>query len=534
MWAGGVAGTIVFLACLAVATSSVYSLTLVEQDAAEAYIAIGIAIPVGLLFGLGLVYVAARVYAKVVIALFSLYLMTAGFLAVVTAPALRQMNTPELAEHTAFTVLTWSGSIAMVAGVALAALCVRWASRRHAARRLRRWFRIAASAYGVFLGLAGLAAALAFLGLIRGGSADSTIVQEAIAVTVIVGMLLIPGLILTYQGISASMGEGSTPFRPPVVALALVAYAAVLVIGGLIMRADTPVAAPMPPLHMLAAALPGITLLGLAARGALLRGEPVPWLTWRQVMVAASVSMTLGVAIALYVEGLGIFGVGMLLLVQSGAFEFADSVGAVLEDAVETPDLWLSENQQFVANVAAAVVLAPLVEEAAKPIGVAVMLTAITTRAQAFTMGAAAGAAFGFFEALGYGLAVVQDDISAWWEIMLVRGGSTSLHVFATGLVGLALWYWMRQSRRDVALKLFGAAVLLHALWNGIAVILYSRIFILDTLSLRAVEVIGYATLVPITLACIVGVGVLARRLREPRPRPVEATPLASMSPWMG
>lgn len=63
--------------------------------------------------------------------------------------------------------------------------------------------------------------------------------------------------------------------------------------------------------------------------------------------------------------------------------------------------------------------------------------------------------------------------------------------------------------------------------------ILYSRIFILDTLSLRAVEVIGYVTLVPITIACIVGVGLLARRLREPPPQPVEGTPLASMSPWM-
>src|SRR5438477_3856078 len=102
---------------------------------------------------------------------------------------------------------------------------------------------------------------------------------------------MVPGLILTYHGISASMGEQSTPWRPPMAAIMLFVYAAVLLVGGLDMAAFQPVAAPMPLLHVLAAALPGITLVGLAARGSVLSGRRVLGLTWRRVTLAAAVSM---------------------------------------------------------------------------------------------------------------------------------------------------------------------------------------------------------------------------------------------------
>jgi len=55
------------------------------------------------------------------------------------------------------------------------------------------------------------------------------------------------GVILTYHGISSSMGEGSGPFRPPVAVLGVVAFALVLLIGQANMRLESPIAAPMPP-----------------------------------------------------------------------------------------------------------------------------------------------------------------------------------------------------------------------------------------------------------------------------------------------
>ena len=58
---------------------------------------------------------------------------------VIIAPVVRQTNTPELAEYQAFSALLWFGALAIVLGIALAAMCVRWALRPHAIRRIARW-----------------------------------------------------------------------------------------------------------------------------------------------------------------------------------------------------------------------------------------------------------------------------------------------------------------------------------------------------------------------------------------------------------
>jgi RsiW-degrading membrane proteinase PrsW (M82 family) len=308
-------------------------------------------------------------------------------------------------------------------------------------------------------------------------------------------------------------------------------FSGVLLVGGLNMSSEHPVAAPMPVLHALAAALPGLTFVAMAARGDLLRGAPVRGLTWRQVMLAAAISMTLGVLIATYVEGVGAFGAILLTLAHNGIV--AD--GVAIGDAIENAQAILSEGEQFVVNLVAAAVLAPLVEEFAKGLGVRLMMTRRTTRGQAFLLGAAAGAGFGFLEALLYGLGGIQDGgPGAWWEIMLVRGGSTSLHVFNTALVGLAWWHWSNGGSQRAGWVLFVAAVLLHALWNGLAVTLYSRIFVLETLSERTAELIAIGLIVPLALSLIAGIAVLARRLREPDPPPVAGTPLEVMRPWLG
>jgi len=530
-WCGTFIGLAALLTGVTVASVFVTTLAEVDQDAREALIAIFVSIAVGITLGAGLLYVSRRAIAKIVLALLSVYLITGGFLLMVIAPVLRQMNTPDLAEYRAFAAFEWFGALSIAAGIALAVVSIRWALRPQALRRIARWSRLLGSGYGVMQGISGVLGLFLLLSVINGGSGDPA-AQQAIALTTIAMLSLVPGLILTYHGISASMGEGSGEFRPPVALWALVAYAAVLVAGGLVMASTTPIAAPMPALHVLAAALPGVTLVAMASRGGTLGGRAVRFLTWRQVTLAMAISMAVGTAIALYVESLGSLGAILLMLVHNGAFEFARDSSDV-NDVIRNSRFILTRNEQFVANLITAAVLAPLAEEFSKGLGVRFMMRRETTRLQAFVLGAAAGAAFGFLEAMLYGLAGIDNGLGYWWLIMLVRGGSTTLHVFNTALVGLAWWYWSIGGKPRRALVLFAAAVCSHAVWNGFAVMLDSRIFGIDTLDDHLVEGVAYTFAGAMAIGYVIALPLIARGLRAADDLRVADTQLAAMAPWL-
>jgi len=528
-WAGGSISTAVLVVCLTVAGVYISELTQASTDAVSALAVVLVSIGVGAVLGMGLMYAAARVYAKVVFALLSVLFLTAGFLMVVFAPVARQMNTPELAEYTAFNTLLFFGALTLVAGLVLGASCVRWALRPHALRRIGSWSRMLAAIYGVVQGMSGVLMIFALFALVdrSARAGEQSIAAQAISVAVIAALSLVPGVVLTFHSISAMMGEGSGEFRPPIALRWLAGWSLVLLAGGLAMAHDPPAAWPMPVLHVLAAALPGVVMVALVARGTPLRGQPVRGLTWRQVTLAAGISMSLGVALAVYVETVGDLGAVVLTLVHHGAFE--DEVWQPIQHSKDI----LTRNEQFAANFIAAAIMAPLVEEFAKGLGVRFMLRRYNTRGQAMVLGAAAGAAFGFVEAMLYGLAGVQDEAGRWWLFMLLRAGSTSLHVFNTSLVALAWWYWSFGKRPRLGWLLFAGAVLMHAMWNGLLVTLTSRIFGLETLSQHVVEVVAYVMVSGVAVALVGALPVIARRLRDPLPPPVDGTPLAGMSPWL-
>lgn len=538
-YCGAVVSTTTLISCLAVAGTYIGKLTQAGEDAAGALTAIFISLAVGIVFGVGLMFVSMKTYSKVVFAVLSPLLVTGGFLMMVYAPVVRQMNTPALAEYRAFSALLWFGALSVVLGIALAAMCLRWALRPHAIRRIVRWSRLLGSAYGVMLGISGLFAIFGLFRLINAeatftrSGAEQTVVQQAIAVTAIAMWSFMPGLILTYHGISASMGEGSNEYRPPIAAIGFALFAGVLVIGQINMRADSPIAAPMPLLHVAAAALPGLTFAAMAGRGSVLRGVPVRWVTWRQFTLAIAIAMTVATTIAVYVESLGSLGGVILLLVHNGAFERAQDWNSI-NDRIGDSNFILSRNERFFAALITASLLAPLSEEFAKGLSVRFLLRRTMTRGQAFMLGAAAGAGFGFLEAMLYGLNGISNNLADWWQIMLLRGGSTSLHVLCTGLTGIGWWYWTVAKRSRVGVGLFALAVLFHASWNGAFTLLESRILGLDTLSDRALEVIAYVIVAVVSSAFIVAIPIVARRLRDPAPPTVEGTPLGALAPWLG
>lgn len=483
--------------------------------------------------GLMLLLLCARPLGRVATAAAAVAALTSGVVLLTIAPVVRQSASDAVAHDRGFRVLLLGGAALAAAGVLLGALALDWAMRPGARAAISRALRVGAAAYGVMLGISGLVAVPAVMVAAVRMEGRGDAIETALSGTAIAMWSLVPGLMLTWHGITASMGEPSSAFRAPRAPWALLPFAAVILIGGLAMAAAEPAAAPMPPLHALAAALPGLALVAMAARGAPLGGVAVRGLTWRQVMVAMAASMTLATTLALYVEGLAGWSGTVLLLVHHGAFrDVVDIAG--FNDAYRAADDILSRNEQFVLNLIVGVAAAPVIEEAGKGLGVRAMLRRNTTRQQAFVLGACAGAAFGFLEAMLYGVAAVgQGGPGVWWQIMLVRGGSTSLHVMNSAIVGVAWSYATLGRRPGRAWALYGLAVLSHATWNGFATVLQSRILGLETLSDRTLEAIAYAFVGVIALGFVMLVPYVARRLREPPVPPVEGTPIASMSPWL-
>jgi RsiW-degrading membrane proteinase PrsW (M82 family) len=531
--AGCGVGTLVLVSSLTLAGTEIGELTQAGTDPGLTFTIIAIALAVGLVFGAGLLWLSSRLYAKIVFAALSVFLITSGALMLVLAPVLRQVDTPQVAEYSAFSAMLWFGAVSLLLGVALAAACVRWALQREARRRLERWARLLGSAYGIVLGISGLFGVLSVaLSGVNGGGDVST-AETALNLTAIAMWSLVPGLILTYHGISASMGEGSSEFHVPHASMLIAAFVATIALGWAFMRFDPPLAAPMPPLHALAAALPGVAMVAMAARGGVFRGVPVRWLSWRQLMLCVAISMTVGVGLALYVESVGSFCSVVLLLVHNGAFASVKDMDEFFQ-TISDSDVILTHNEQFFANLITASLFAPVIEEFGKGLGVRFMLRRDTTRAQAFVMGAAAGAGFGFLEAMLYGVAGVhQDGPGNWPAIMLVRGGSTSLHVANTALVGLGWWYVVNARPRFGAV-LFVVAVLNHAAWNGFATAIDSRILGLDTFSGHLLEIVAYIFVGVISGAFIAGVPILGRRLHRMDTRPPVSGAITAMQPWMG
>ncbi|TAK70526.1 MAG: hypothetical protein EPO22_01595 [Dehalococcoidia bacterium] len=531
--------TLVLISTLTTAGVAIGDMTQADADVAAASWMLGISIVVGFIFGVELLFLSKRTYAKVVYCFLAVVLITAGVLMMTFAPVYRQVNTPDINEGRTFRALLLFGLASLLAGVLLAVLCVRWALRPSALARLKRWTRILGSIYGVILGIEGLFMLLAMFALIQGESSVSTsgrefsVVGQAIAFTVIAAWFFVPGVLLTYHGISASMGEGSSQYQPPIALVGIVLFAGVVAVGEVNMASGDAVAAPMPLLHVLAAALPGLTYVGLASRGSFLRGVPVRGLTWRQLTLAFALSMGVAAMIAMYVNSIAGLCATVLLLVHNGTFHHVTGTSGIGDRLSEAKDI-LSHNEQWVANLIAIAVVPPIVEEFAKGLGARFMMRGNTTRAQAYALGAAAGAGFGFLEGLLYGAGGISNELGDWWAIMLVRAGSTSLHVFNTGLVGLAWWYWSIARRPRVGVALFGAAVAAHAIWNGLAVTLFSQILWLRTVDNHILEIATYAMIGVLGPGLIGGIMLMARRLREPAPRPVAGTPLAAMAPWLG
>jgi len=271
----------------------------------------------------------------------------------------------------------------------------------------------------------------------------------------------------------------------------------------------------------LAGVFPALAILALGSRRLRLPG-PAAWpTTWRRLVLALVSGATLSIALASLLEL--VFWL-LLVGVQSGGFL----------QLLNTPAS--SDDPLFGVLIVLAAVVAPLVEELVKPLGVLILIGRVSSKAEAFTLGLACGIGFNLIETTGY----ISQGYSDWLNVALGRTGAGLLHGFGAAMMALG-WYilthpqegsWKRRSW--LALSCGGYAILQHALWNGslalallpgpLGVFFKTWSWNLGPLSVDGYELVNMAEGVAILTFFLI----LTRRLRlQPTAPSLARTPLA-------
>lgn len=411
-----------------------------------------------------------------------------------------------------------SGAALFSMGLLLMALAVWWANSSRGRRRLHRVSEVVAFGYGGWLFVQGLLllAYLPFIGLALAHSASAGQVNSVVLGTTLAGgalLALFPGTIFVYHGVSAYMRVPSGPLRLPAANVLALAFFLAILLGLISLATGAADTILVPPLHVIAAISAPLAILALATRRSIRRADtPGTHLFWRQPLLMMAWGMAVAATIAIILEGLALLYTILGFLLAKHDLSNARDAQA-LANSLSGSNTDLGKTLQLLFLLITVAALGPLIEEFSKGFGVRFLRSDRPSRYQAFIFGLASGAGFATVEAVEYGAGALSQNLNRWWDTMLLRGGSGSLHALASGIVGLA-WYYFFAGRRARAAGLFLLAVGLHSGWNALNVLTDARIIpYFRDLSDRSLEIGLEVILGLIAIALIATIAILSRTL---------------------
>lgn len=225
----------------------------------------------------------------------------------------------------------------------------------------------------------------------------------------------------------------------------------------------------LPLLNIIATGLPALWLVYIGTRG-LIPGSP------RRLWGVFAAGLVLGPVVILVLELILLVFMGILALVWvmlnpsladqlNGLVLRLQAAGPNMEALLKILTPFLLNPGLLFLIFSFIAVLVPILEEAIKPIGVWFLAGQKISPAQGFAYGVLSGAGYGLFENLGN----TSGAVSGWALLASMRISTLLLHCFTAGLVGWALvsaWTERRYIRLGVS---YAFAVLVHGLWNGLA-----------------------------------------------------------------
>ena len=188
-----------------------------------------------------------------------------------------------------------------------------------------------------------------------------------------------------------------------------------------------------------------------------------------------------------------------------------------VQNVLELAGPWLSNPLVFMLALLFFSGFTPVIEETAKSLATWAVFDRLDSPAQGFVVGALSGAGFGLLESL---LASASPDPS-WASTLLVRGGSTMMHIMAASLTGWGIASFRASRRVERVLGAYAAAMFLHSLWNASVVLIAFGSVRLAT-NVSATDILGTAMtfsgatiLIALCIVIPLILGLVNRRLRS-------------------
>jgi RsiW-degrading membrane proteinase PrsW (M82 family) len=354
------------------------------------------------------------------------------------------------------------------------------------------------------------------------------------------------GLLLFYQGLRSLLARPSGALRFPragwtillgggLFLLMILCGIVALVPGGIVS------AYVFPPFHVVAQAMPPLIVLALAGWAAFPRRSDVgqadtrsvPYRpTWRQLVTqltygslgAVSMSMLLEVVLLVLVV---LVVVVLVVLIPGRLATWQDLLGVIRsnpnwQDDSDLARRVLTMPETLVLLLCTTLIIAPLVEEAVKALGVALMSHRVRSASTALIFGLACGAGFAVAESWLNGAGAT--DPAQWGEVAVLRFGASLMHCLTGALMGLGWYYaiWQRKPWRLLGTYLLCLGI--HILWNIVATALgVVPVQLGGEGPLSPASIASYfmgGLLLVYTAAMLAGLLWLARRTRSTMPVP--------------
>jgi len=319
---------------------------------------------------------------------------------------------------------------------------------------------IAAFVGAILVFLAGLVCVLLLL-LISAVPTPSASQDQILSATATFAAFALAGIVgggfSLYHSVRALfLNRPSAQFKLPWFWIFLVLYVGLLLFASLLNYNDLPTSNVPGTLFLIALAglLPALTVLALALRRVHYPQEAKWPTTWRRFTLAVVSGATIAVVLAAIFELI----LTAIAIQQSGISSLS----------IDNPNLPIPHDPKTIVLLLVIVsVIAPVVEEAVKPLAVVVLIGRLQSAAEAFILGLACGIGFDLIETSGY-ISMGNQD---WISVAIERSSAGLLHGFGAGMVALG-WYFITHPKsveRNVLLAFgcWGYAILQHATWNG-------------------------------------------------------------------
>ena len=289
----------------------------------------------------------------------------------------------------------------------------------------------------------------------------------------VIGLLIFPSAFFSFMRMINRPIEMNTGKTSPIFLALILLWPVVLAAGNSLAQAGTWWAIVFFPIAQVAAVLLLIAWFYLVA------GQKLERSSSQRNWGILSAGMLGGTGLSILIELIG----GILLLVgfivivimnpalQSEVTQLANRIanaGNDMEAIMRILTPYLSRPAVIIPLFFSFSIAVPLIEEACKPIGLWFISRKGLTPAQGFMGGVISGAGFAVIESL-FNTARLLD--SSWIIVSSLRFGTTLMHVLASGLVGWGLASAWSQRKYLRLAGAYLAAVVLHGVWNGLAVL---------------------------------------------------------------